>query len=84
MARPVVMYMFPLIHGMTYVDLCHVLRSDPASGAKHEVATSKQVVCVWWDFYASHEEEGEPRKIRLRCPRKNCRMEITLRRGTFF
>ena len=46
-------------------DIRHVLRSDPASGAKHEVATSKQVVCVWWDFYASREEEGEPRKIRF-------------------
>ena len=86
MARPAVLYVFPLIHPITYFDLSREL-VDPASSIRwcqtmKLLPSSKLCTCGTTMHLVKRKDS--PEKMGWLCPRKNCRKEITLRRGTFF
>ena len=86
MARSAVLYVFLLIHPITYFDLSREL-VDPASSIRwcqtmKLLPSSK--LCTCGNTMHLVKRKDSPEKMGWQCPRKNCKKEITLRRGTFF
>ena len=85
MARPgVIPYADPLIHPVTYFNLSRELMDHAATirwcQTMKLVSASKLCSCGRGCTWRRH---NNPEGMGWRCPRKGCRKEVTLRKGTF-
>ena len=75
----------PFVVAKTYrfcLELSEVVYSELVP-AIQTFGTAEELPSLWLR-YAPFEKKGQSGTVRLRCPRKACRSEVTLQSGTFF
>ena len=77
---------YPLIHPMTYFELCGELVDHATTirwCQKLKLLPSSKMCSCGRGMHLVKRKDS-PEQLGWRCPRKGCRKEVTLRKGTFF
>ena len=87
MAQPARMFFtYPLIDPITYYELCRELIDHDSTirwcQTLKLLPSSKTCSCGRGMNLV--KRKGSPEELGWRCPRRGCRKEVTLRKGTFF